>query len=370
MRTEPSTAGGRRPRSNHWRALVASALTLAALVVAACGSGNSSDKSGGSATSGTAAAPASSTKFKTVGLALAGARNDRSFYQSHFDGAKEAQKKLGFKLNVVDNLEEPQAQIEGFRNLARAGNDVVIGAGGVFYQAADAIAAQYPDTYFIVTQGSTSKFYKNVTSIAPDQAVASYVAGVVMAKLTKSDTIGVIGGLEIPPTAQNYAGIKLGAEATNPKVKVLNTTVGSFNDAAKAQTAAEGQVADGADVLFGFLDSGWPGLIKAVKGKDVKLVGNVFPRCDLSKQYVGTTISNSTALVSKALIDLSKGQLKPGVRFYGVQDPDIQTFTLCPSVENADLNAAVKQTIGDLNSGKIKLPPKALQPRPSYYKAP
>jgi basic membrane protein A len=352
------------------RTLTAVLVLVAVLVAAACGSSDD-DKSTGSSGGSTASssAPAAGFKdYKTVGLALAGARNDRSFYQSHYDGAKDAQKTVDFKLNVVDNLEEPQAQIEGFRNLARAGNDVVIGAGGVFYQAADQIAAQFPKTYFIVTQGSTSKFYKNVTSIAPDQAVASYVAGVVMAKLSKSKTIGVIGGLEIPPTAQNYQGIKLGAAATDPKVKVLNTTVGSFNDAAKAQSAAQAQIADGADVMFGFLDSGWPGLFKAVKGKDVTLVGNVFPRCDLSKQYAGTTISNSTAMVSKALVDLKQGSLKPGVTFYGVQDPDIQTFTLCPGFEKGDLQSTVEQTLADLNSGKIKLPAKALQPRPSYYK--
>ena len=290
--------------------------------------------------------------------------------ESHYDGAKEAQKELDFKLNTVDNLESPQEQAEGFTNLAKAGNDVVIGAGGVFYQAADSIAAQYPDTYFIVTQGSTTKFYPNVTSISPDQALPSYVAGVVMAMQSKSKVIGVLGGLEIPPTVQNYLGIKEGAAATDPKVKVLNTVVGSFNDAPKAQAAAEAQIADGADVIFAFLDSAYAGVLKAAEGKEIALLGPIFPRCDLSEQYMGTTISNNVKLVSNALIDLSEGKLEPGARFYGVDDPTVQTFELCPNFQTPELNKAVEQSLDDLNSGKVTLPKEALHARPSYYKEP
>src|SRR6187200_530288 len=175
-------------RTTGLRVLIVLMAAFATLALASCGGDDSDDAGSASSSSGAAAEP-TKKEIKTVGLALAGARNDRSFYQSHYDGAEEARKQLGFKLNVVDNLESPQDQTEGFTNLAKAGNDVVIGAGGVFYQAADAIAAQYPDTYFIVTQGSTTKFYPNVTSISPDQALPSYVAGVTMAMESKSKVI-------------------------------------------------------------------------------------------------------------------------------------------------------------------------------------
>jgi basic membrane protein A and related proteins len=346
-------------------------LLMTALLLAACGDDSENGSAGSGGGSGGSAEPAAARKdIKTVGLALAGARNDRSFYQSHFDGAEEARKEIGFELKVVDNLEEPQAQIEGFRNLARAGNDVVIGAGGVFYQAADAAAAEHPDTYFIVTQGATTKFYENVTSISPDQAIPAYAAGVAMAKQSKSGVIGVLGGLEIPPTVQNYKGIKLGAEATDPDIKVLNTVVGSFNDAAKARTAAEAQIADGADVIFAFLDSAYAGVLKAAEGTDVALLGPIIPRCDLSEQYMGTTISNNVKLVSNALRDLSEGKLEPGARYYGVEDPTVQTFELCPNFETPELTGPVEQTLEDLESGKVKLPADALHARPEYYEGP
>ncbi len=343
-------------------------MAIAALALVACGD----DESEGGGAGGGAAADAEPAKkeIKTVGLALAGARNDRSFYQSHYDGAEEARKELGFELNVVDNLEEPQAQTEGFTNLARAGNDVVIGAGGVFYQAADTVAAQYPDTHFIVTQGATTKFYENVTSISPDQALPSYVAGVTMAMQSTSKVIGVLGGLEIPPTVQNYLGIKQGAEATVPDIKVLNTVVGSFNDAAKARTAAEAQIADGADVIFAFLDSAYAGVLKAAEGKDIALLGPIFPRCDLSEMYMGTTISNNVKLVSNALRDLSEGKLEPGAKYYGVDDPTVQTFELCPNFETPELTKAVEESLAGLNSGDITLPPEALHARPDYYEGP
>ena len=305
-----------------------------------------------------------------VGVALAGARNDRSFYQAHYDGARAAQKKLHFKLSIVDNLESPQAQLDGIRNLAQAGNDLVIGAGGVFYQGVDALAVQFPKTHFIVTEGNPVKFHSNVTSISPDEGVPSFVAGAVMAKLSKSGVISVLGGLEIPPTVHNSLGVTSGAKWQNPKVKVINTVVGSFNDAAKAKSAAAAQIASKSDTIFAFLDSGFAGAIdaaKAASGKQIYLLGPIAPRCDLSPNYVGTTIQRIDVLVQQATMQFAAGKLKPGAVFYGLENPAIQRFELCPKFRTPALKTVANAAVRALKTGKAKLPAAALNARPSYY---
>jgi basic membrane protein A and related proteins len=307
-----------------------------------------------------------------IGVALAGARNDRSFYQAHYDGALAAQKKLHFKLSVVDNLESPQAQLDGIRNLAQAGNNVVVGAGGFFYQGADALAVQFPKTHFIVTEGNPVKFHKNVTSISPDEGVPSFVAGVVMAKLSKTGVISVVGGLEIPPTVHNSVGVRAGAKWANPKIKVINTVVGTFNDPAKAKSAASAQIASKSDTIFAFLDSGFPGAIDAAKqsGKTIYLLGPIAPRCDLYSRYVGTTIQRIDLLVQQAIQQYAKGTLKPGAVFYGLENRTVQRFELCPKFRTPRLLAAVKSAEQALLQHKVKLPAAALNARPSYYKGP
>src|SRR4051794_4693808 len=179
---------------------VCASLLLAALVSAGCGSDdNKSSTSGASTSSGTA------QKEVKVGLALIGPKNDRAFSQAHYEGVQSALQGLdppGELTATVENSFDPQGEVDAFRNMAQR-NNLVIGGASLFVNAATAVAPSFPDTRFIVDPSYTDKFYPNVTSLVPEPGLASFLAGAVMAKLTKTKTLGWIGGGEVPPTNQS-----------------------------------------------------------------------------------------------------------------------------------------------------------------------
>src|SRR5438552_14425175 len=89
-----------------------------------------------------------------IGLALDGPKNDHSFRQAHFIGLTMAAGKYHLKASVVDNLTDPQSQLDAIRNLAED-NGLVIGGGAQFAKAVDAVAPGAPDVQFVVSAGVT-----------------------------------------------------------------------------------------------------------------------------------------------------------------------------------------------------------------------
>lgn len=345
-------------------AMLASAATLA-IGLGACGGDD--DAGSGAAGGGGGGGEAEQVN---VGLATIGPKNDKAFSESHWRGLQQAEKEIdGVKLTaVLDNREDPQGRIDAFRTLA-ANNDLIVGASATFAQSAESIAPQFADKHFIVSSGATEKKLENVTSIVPDEGLPAYVAGVVMAKLSKTGTIGVIGGAEIPPTEQTIAGVKAGAASVDPDTEVLTNIVGNFNDAAKAKEASKAMIDDGADQIFGFLDAGIQGLYQAGEesGKEIGAYSIIVQTCEDYENLVGTATLNNGGLMLQAVKDFKAGQLEPGVRFVGLEDPELQTLALCPKFEkNEEIRTLAEETIQSINAGDVDVPADVLNPRPDY----
>lgn len=350
---------GLRHSGSRPAAVAFAALTLA-IGVSACGGGGN-----GQATVG-AAKNAGTVK---VGVLLGGPKNDKSFNQAAYEGVLAAQQANGtLKLSaVLENRVTAQSATDAIDTLAPV-NKVVVAVGADFGPIIDVEAPKFPSTYFINVAGYTPKFHKNVTGFANDWGAPAYVAGVDAANLTKSNTVGYLGGAEIPPSVQAANAYVAGVKSVNPKIKILKNIVGSFDDVAKAKAAAAAMIADGADVIFPFLDSGVAGAYAAGResGKDPAMFKLTIPSCSSYGNIVGTEVVNGAA-TSKMLDQYVAGTLKPGSIFLDLQDPQLQTLKLCPKYQkNAKIAKATKDAIDAINSGRIKLPANAVNPRPSY----
>jgi basic membrane protein A len=351
------------------RALTAAcaALTITC-VVAACGG----DDGGGGAATGTtqgAAATGADREIK-VGAALIGPRNDKSFDQAAYEGIRDIQAKFpNFKLtSALENRVDDQQRVDAIETLAPV-NDLVVSVSSSFGPVLDVEAPKFPNAYFLNIAGYTKTFQKNVTGFANDWGAMLYVAGVVAANLTKTKTVGFVGGAEIPPTIQGLAGFKAGVRSVDPKLRILENIVGDFNDVAKAKNGTAAMIADGADVIFPFINGGLPGVYAAGResGKNPGLFSQVIPDCGAYPNMVGTDFVDNQSIVKRLLTDYIEGRLKPGAFFLALQEPDLQTLQLCPKYEsNAKIAKVREDTIAAINDGKVKLPAAAVNPRPDY----
>lgn len=289
-----------------------------------------------------------------IGMVFDGPKNDHSFRQAHYIGLTLAAKKYHLKATAVDNLTDPQSQIDAVRNLAQD-NGLVIAAGAEFAKAVDAVAPQAPDVQFVVSAGVT-KPAKNTHFVLTDWTGPGYVAGYLAAKFSKTGRVGFVGGALIPPTIQGRAGFVAGAKAANPKIKVATVIVGSFIDPAKAKAASAAQIASGADVLYAFLDSGFAGLLKAIQesGKDVKTIGVILPQCPVSSTVVADTLSNIPQLVVNTVRDYRANKLTN--KIYGLEDPSVQRVEMCPKYATTQYKSLIQTLAKKISTGKIKLP--------------
>ena len=333
-----------------------------ALAFAACGSSDDSSSSSGSTSGG----GDSGGKAKTVGLAMDVLRNDHSFGSATYGGAQRAAKDLGVKLNVIDNLgADPKKAQSAVLNLAKD-NDVTLNGVNAMMASMPRLAQQYPKKQF-GTYAVAVPEAANLHWAYQDWYPLAYAAGVVAAKTTKTGVIGFVGGGEIPPTIAGEAAYKAAAKATNPDVKVVSTITGDFNDPAKGKDAAQAQIAQKADVILSFVDAGHEGVVAAAKAAgNVKLIGVVIPKCDISQGLeIGDIVSRQDQLVYNLITGMVKGN--PQNQEYGLQDPKVADLAFCPGQDSPELKGAVDKVRADFTSGALSTPEKlkAVQSAPA-----
>ncbi|MGG8317305.1 BMP family lipoprotein, partial [Streptomyces lividans] len=125
------------------------------------------------------------------GLAIAydvGGKGDQSFNDAAYAGLERAKKEFGYTTADIEPTDgETDADKEQrLTSLAKQGYDPVIGVGFAYGPAMKAVAAKYPDTTFGIVDSVVEG--KNVASLVFAENEASYLAGVVAAKATKSKT--------------------------------------------------------------------------------------------------------------------------------------------------------------------------------------
>lgn len=331
-------------------------LLLPLLLLAACGSDSKSDdKGGGKGSKGT------DKGSVNVGMAFPGPTNDKGINQAHYEGLVLAEKELKITPHIQENVVDPDARLDALRNLAQ-GNELVIGVGAEFAEAGVTIAPQFPDVQFMIINGQTDDSVPNLHVYGVRQGVPAYIAGAVAASGLIPDLdvkkAGYIGGEEIPPTTQSDDGFKAGIHDGDASIKYVSTIVGNFNDAPKAKQAATAQLAAGADVIFGLLDAGFPGVIQAAEeaGGKAHLFSVIYPRCDDYPNLVGTAVLKSDVLVERMIKDFIDDSIPAEPKYYGVEDPDVQRLELCPNFKTPELQKVVDDTTSGIVDGSIKLP--------------
>ena len=234
------------------RFLAALSFALSSLGIAACGS--SKDTQAGTKTLGTPA--------MRVALLTPGPISDQSWNASAYAGLMRIRDSLGASVSHIQT-KTPAEFEENFRQYGAQGFTIVFGHGFEFQDAAGRVAPEFPKTLFVTTSGNSSG--PNLAGIRFAFEEPSFMAGMVAGAMTKSNVIGAIGGTELPPVKDSFKAFTDGAKATNPKVLVLISYIGSWDDASAGKEQALAQIARKADVIFQNADAAGLGVFQAAR---------------------------------------------------------------------------------------------------------
>jgi basic membrane lipoprotein Med (substrate-binding protein (PBP1-ABC) superfamily) len=229
-------------------------------LLAACGGKDAKPADG--------AAPGAKTL--KVALLTPGPVSDQAWNGGAYNGLLALRDSLGAQISHIQT-KTPAEFEENFRQYGAQGYDLVIGHGFEFGDAALKVAPEFPKSIYMVTTRPISG--ANVTGVTFAFDEGAYQAGIIAGATTRTNTVGVIGGTEIPTVKSGFLAFEAGAKSVNPKVQVLTSYVGNWDDVSAGKEQALAQIGRGADVIFQNADAAGLGIFQAAREKKVLVFG-------------------------------------------------------------------------------------------------
>jgi basic membrane lipoprotein Med (substrate-binding protein (PBP1-ABC) superfamily) len=251
-------------------------------------------------------------------LVTPGSIADAAWNSGAYHGLEAIRDSIGATVSHVE-ARTPGEQEEALRTYAAQKYDLVFGHGFEFQGAAERVSRQYPGTVFIVTSGE--RVAENVSPLIFRLSEASYLAGMVAGGMTRTNTIGFVGGIELPPIKLAEDAWEAGARAVNPAVTARSTYLNTFDDVAAGREAAIALIRAGADMLHHNADQAALGAFQAVKeSSGAYIFGSNLDQKDLAPERVlGSAVIDLPRAFVLVAREVKAGGFEPRVESFGLR---------------------------------------------------
>ncbi|OED45896.1 BMP family ABC transporter substrate-binding protein [Endozoicomonas sp. (ex Bugula neritina AB1)] len=200
---------------------------------------------------------------------------DRSFNEAAFrDGVEKFEEKYGIDVFELEPVYKASLK-RGIDDMAAAGYSPIVTIG---FQTVDLIgwaAKKYPDIHFVTIDAVVNQ--PNVQSIVFKEHEGAFMVGALAAMSTETNTVGFIGGMDIPLIRKFDCGYAQGVKYINEDATVLRDMTGNtfaaFKNPEKGAQLALRQMSEGADVIFAAAGQTGRGVFNAVNLKQKKVIG-------------------------------------------------------------------------------------------------
>jgi basic membrane lipoprotein Med (substrate-binding protein (PBP1-ABC) superfamily) len=169
------------------------------------------------------------------------------------------------------------------REYAEQGYQLIMGDAFGAERIARRVARDYPDTAFVFGSG--------IGPADPNFGVfdnwihePAFLSGMIAGRMTKTNTVGVVGGMAIPEINRLSNAFCAGAKEVNDQVRCKFSFIGSFFDPPKAKEAAIAQIEAGVDVIYAERF----GVVEAAQEKGVLAISNMSDQASLGPDTVIT----------------------------------------------------------------------------------
>lgn len=297
----------------------------------------------------------SATKTLKVALLTPGPVSDAGWSALAYEGLQAIKTDLGAEVN---NTEAKDAQIEeSMRSYAQQGYNLVFGHGFEYNEPGVKISKEFPNTFFVSSSGGGTS--PNAGAFRFGLEEAFYLAGYTAGKLSKSGTVAMIGGPDVPSIRSTFKGFKAGAEAAKPGIKVIETFTGKNDDIAAAKLATTTAIGQGADMVIHQANAGAQGVFDACKEKNVLAFGANLNQNDNAS---GAVLASAVISAKPAFVALAKevqaGTYKGQVKLVTMKDGAIGYVwnDKLKSKVTPELQKEIEDLTAKIKSGELKVP--------------
>ena len=299
-----------------------------------------------------------------------GGRGDKSFNDGADAGAKRAQKELGATVRYIEPAESSDREA-GLRLEAAEHMDLVVGVGFIFTDDLNQLAKEYPSARFagidyavsIDAKGNPIPPPSNVAALRFREEEGSFLVGAIAGLVTKTRTVGFVGGMNVPIIQKFQAGYEAGVKQVCPRCRVITQYAGvtpdAFRNPGKGKEMALSQYQQGADIIYHASGSTGLGVFEAARQSGKLAIG---VDADQWSEMPGFVLTSMIKRIDNALFDAAKlvkdGKFKGGIYDFGLaQDGvgyvyDEHNKRLIPDSVRARVEALKAQVV----AGKIVVP--------------
>ena len=340
----------------HKRSLLKAAALTAVAAAALVGCGKKEEPAPAPAPAPAASAPAPKPEPLKIAFAYVGPVGDGGWTFAHDNGRKALEAEFGDKISTsfVENVPESADAERVLRDMAGQGNKLIFGTTFGYMEPMIKVAADNAGIKFEHATGY--KQADNLRTYDSRTYEGAYMAGVIAGKMTKSNTLGVVGSIPIPEVIRNINAFTLGAQSSNPKVKTKVVWVNGWFDPPKETEAATSLINGGADVLFQNTDS--PAVLKTAEAKGKRAFGWDSDMTAYGpKAHLASAVINWGPYYIKATKEALDGSWKagPGVHsWWGVKEGAIDIVAIAEDVP-AETKAKVEEVKKGLTDGSFAI---------------
>ena len=324
------------------------ALAAAASALVACGKKDEPAPTAASPAPAPAAAsapaPAKADPLK-IAFAYVGPVGDGGWTFAHDNARKALEKEYGDKIvtSFVESVPESADAERVIRDMAGQGNKLIFGTTFGYMEPMLKVAADNPEVKFEHATGY--KTAPNMRTYDSRTYEGAYMAGVIAGRMTKSNTLGVVASIPIPEVIRNINSFTLGAQSSNPNIKIKVVWVNEWFNPPKETEAATALINGGADILFQNTDS------SAVLQTAEKMGKRGFGwDSDMTaygpKAHLGSAIINWAPYYIKTVGEVLDGKWATGQTWWGVKEGAIDLVSLA-----ADVPEEAQKALDDVKAG-------------------
>lgn len=283
--------------------------------------------------------------------------NDQSFNQSAWEGLQKAEKELGVKVKYLESKQDSD-YATNIETLVDEEVDLIVGVGMKLAPAIEEGATLYPEQQFVLVDETYENIPENVKTILFNAQESAYLAGLVAGKMTETDNVGFIGGMELPVIETFEYGFMAGVKTANPNATVQAQIANSFTDQAKGKAIANQMFTKGADIVFTAAGDVGTGAIEAAKESGKFAIGVDRDQSVVAPETVITSaIKRVDVGVYETVKELVEGNFVGGTSVtYGLDQDAVgipeSTKNLVPQEIIDYVNAETEK----LKNGEVKAP--------------
>ena len=218
------------------------------------------------------------------------------------------------------------------RQLATGSNAIIFGVGFLFSDDVKALAKEFPNKKFAcidytVNPGDTLP--PNLVALTFKEEEGSYLVGALAALMSKTHTIGFVGGMEIPLIQKFQAGYVAGAHAVDPRCSVLvkyaGNTGAAFKDPTKGKELALAEYHAGADIIFHASGSTGLGVFEAARELKKLAIGVDSDQYHEAPGFILTSmVKRVDTAVYETIRAVKENRFKGGVQHLGLAESGVK----------------------------------------------